>query len=143
MDIPGKYFLWIWRNFQKNKYCNKSLSFCFNLIPQHKSMSTRKETVDFILKKLDDPKHFSARAMFGEHALYADGKVVALICNDLLYVKIFPASNELESICEKGEPYPQAKLCYIVEESQLSTIENLPSILHAVAEAVPKPKKKK
>ena len=106
-------------------------------------MSTRKETIDFILKKLGDPKRFSVRAMFGEYALYADGKVVALVCDDLLYVKIFPASDELENICEKGEPYPGAKLWYIVEEGQMSTIGNLTSILFAIAEAVPAKKKSK
>ena len=71
-------------------------------------MATQKETIEFILGKLRDPGRFSARAMFGEYALYADGKVVALVCDDLLFVKILPASSELERQCEKGEPYPGA-----------------------------------
>jgi hypothetical protein len=105
-------------------------------------MATQKETVDFILKKLRDPKRFSARAMFGEYALYADGKVVALICDDLLHVKILPASKELEPLCEQGPPYPGAKPHYIVEEVQLSTITNLPAILSSIAGArSTKPKK--
>jgi DNA transformation protein and related proteins len=99
-------------------------------------MATQKETVDFILAKLRDPGRFSVRAMFGEYALYADGKVVALVCDDLLYVKMLPASHELEPQCEKGEPYPGAKLHYLVEEVQLSTLERLPAILCAVAEAI-------
>jgi TfoX/Sxy family transcriptional regulator of competence genes len=103
-------------------------------------MPTQKETVEFILGKLRDRGRFSARAMFGEYALYADGKVVALVCDDLLYVKILPASNELERQCEKGEPYPGAKPHYIVEEGQLSTVERLPAILCAVAEAIPEKK---
>ncbi len=41
-------------------------------------MATQKETVEFLLAKLRQPQRFSARAMFGEYALYADGKVVAL-----------------------------------------------------------------
>jgi hypothetical protein len=81
--------------------------------------------VDFLLEKLRPPKRFSARAMFGEYALYADGKVVALMC-DLLYVKILPASRELEAVCEKGEPYPGARPHYIVEEAQLSTLQSRP-----------------
>ncbi|MES2315323.1 MAG: TfoX/Sxy family protein [Patescibacteria group bacterium] len=59
-------------------------------------MSTQKETVEFIIEKLGDPKRFAVRAMFGEYALYADGKVVGLICDDQLYVKILPESVELE-----------------------------------------------
>lgn len=99
-------------------------------------MATQKETIEFILGKLRDRRRFTARAMFGEYALYADGKVVALVCDDLLYVKILPASNELEGQCEKGEPYPGAKPHYIVEEGQLSTVERLPAILCAVAESI-------
>ena len=105
-------------------------------------MATQKETVEFILAKLRDSKRFSVRAMFGEYALYADGKVVALVCDDLLYVKILPASQELESLCEKGHPFPGARPHYIVEEVQLSTIENLPNILVAIANSIPNKKKK-
>lgn len=105
-------------------------------------MSTQKETIEFILQKLGDPKVFSARAMFGEYALYAKGTVVALVCDDLLYVKIVPASQALEKICEKGEPYPKAKLHYVVEEGQLSSLGDLPSILTAIADSLPAKKKK-
>lgn len=106
-------------------------------------MATSKETIEFILGKLKKHGGFSARAMFGEYALYSDGKVVALVCDDLLYVKILPASGELERQCEKGEPYPGAKPHYIVEEGQLSTIENLPDILEKIAASLPAKNKKK
>jgi DNA transformation protein and related proteins len=105
-------------------------------------MATQKETIEFILGKLRHPKQFSTRSMFGEYALYAEGKVVALVCDDLLYVKILPASDELEPLCEKGNPYPGAKLHYIVEEGQLSTIENLSAILLAIAASLPEKKRK-
>jgi len=107
-----------------------------------KPMSTQKETVEFILEKLQQRKRFSIRAMFGEYALYADGKVVALICNDQLYVKIVPASEELERICEKDEPYTGAKKYYVIEEDHLSKLEHLPAILFAIADALPIKKKK-
>jgi TfoX/Sxy family transcriptional regulator of competence genes len=98
-------------------------------------MATHQETIEFILNKLRDAKRFSARAMFGEYALYADGEVVALVCDDRLYVKILPASNALEGQCEKGEPYPGAKPHYLVEEGQLSTLPNLSVILVAIAKS--------
>lgn len=105
-------------------------------------MATQKDTIEFILSKLRDHTRFTTRAMFGEYALYADGKVVALVCDNLLYVKIVPASKALEQLCEKGEPYPGAKPHYLVEEGQLSTIEELPAILGAIAAAVPEKKPK-
>src|SRR5688572_21226576 len=101
------------------------------------AMPTQKETVEFLLAKLRQPKRFSARAMFGEYALYADSKVVALICDDRLYVKTLPASKELEPLCEKGEPYAGARPHYIVDEGQLSTLQTLPKILYAIARSLP------
>ncbi|MEY4386244.1 MAG: hypothetical protein RLY20_1527 [Verrucomicrobiota bacterium] len=100
-------------------------------------MATQKETVHFILGKLHDRVRFTVRAMFGEYALYADGKVVGLVCDDLLYVKIVPASTALAKLCEQGQPYPGAKQHYLVEEGQLSTIVELPAILGAIAKAIP------
>ena len=104
-------------------------------------MTTQKETIEFILDTLVDKKIFTARAMFGEYAVYAHGKVVGLVCNDQLYVKILPASHELEHVCEKDTPYPGARAYYLVEESQLSQIENLPVILRAISKSIPVKKK--
>ena len=106
------------------------------------NMSTQKETIEFILEKLGSSKHFSARAMFGEYALYADGKVVALVCDDQLYVKILSASRNLEKICEKDSPYPGAKPHYVIEEDRLSKITNLPKMLLDIAQSLPTKKDK-
>lgn len=106
-------------------------------------MATQRATIEFLLAKLRESARFSARPMFGEYALYADGKVVALVCNDLLYVKILPPSQALERLCEKGEPYPGAKLHYIVEEGLLSSEPALPGILFAIAGSLPDTKEKR
>lgn len=102
-------------------------------------MATQKETVEFILDKLGD-KRFTVRAMFGEYALYANGKVVGLICDDLLYVKILPPSAELENHCEKGNPYPGARLHYIVEEGMLDN-SDMASLLLDISASLPAKKK--
>jgi TfoX/Sxy family transcriptional regulator of competence genes len=106
-------------------------------------MATSPDTIEFILEKLRYPSRFKARAMFGEYALYADGKVVALVCDDLLYVKIMPESQELAGFCDTGAPYPGARPHYVIEEDQLSKLESLPAMLLAMARALPKPKPKK
>ena len=106
-------------------------------------MATSKETADFILSKLRHPDRFSAKPMFGEFGLYADGKMVAVICDGRFYVKIAAASAELEDQCEKGEPYPRAKPHYLIDEGQLSTIPNLPAILFGLAESMPVKKSRK
>lgn len=98
-------------------------------------MSTQKETVQHIIDKLADKNVFTAKAMFGEYALYADGVVVALICNDQLYVKDMPESQELADYCDMDSPYPGAKEHYLIEEHHYEQIENLSEILLDIAQA--------
>ncbi len=105
-------------------------------------MSTNKQTISYILDQLHNDHRFSARTMFGEYALYADGKVVALICDDTLFVKILPASQALEKICEQGSPYPGAKPHYVLSEEQLSSLSQLPQILFSISQSLPEKKKK-
>ena len=106
-------------------------------------MPTRKETVEFLLGRLGSPERFVVRAMFGEYALYADGKTVALICDDRLYVKIIPTSEDLRSQCEQGSPYPGARAHYVLSEDQWTSLRALPRILVNMAAALPAPKPKK
>ena len=104
-------------------------------------MVTSAETVEFILERLGDRKRFSSRSMFGEYAVYADGKVVGFVCDDMLFVKILPESAALEGVCEKGPPYPGAKDYFLVEEGQVSQLEDLPQILFDIARSLPAKKK--
>lgn len=106
-------------------------------------MPTHRDTIEFILDKLGDRERFTTRAMFGEYALYAEGRTVALVCDDLLYVKIVPESAELESLCETGAPYPGARPHYIVTEDLLDTLHYLPELLCDIARALPEKKVKK
>jgi len=50
-------------------------------------MASRQSTVDFILDQIAEAGSVSAQKMFGEYALYCNNKVVALICDDQLFVK--------------------------------------------------------
>mgnify|MGYP000887846143 CR=1 FL=1 len=106
-------------------------------------MATRKATVDFLLEKLSSPDRFTVRAMFGEFALYADGKVVALICDDQLFVKIMPESTSLERTCERAAPFPGAKDHFLVPESAITSDRTLRDLLLRMAATLPYPKAKK
>lgn len=75
--------------------------------------------------------------MFGEYALYADGKVAGFICDGALLVKILPASAALAARGKLGKPYPEAKDYYKIEASEVAGVPNLAEILFAVAAALP------
>ncbi len=105
-------------------------------------MSTSRDFTEYVLNKLKNRAVFTVKSMFGEYAMYANSKVVGLICDNTLYIKIMPESLELEKVCEKDAPYPGAKMYYVVAEEQLDSLPNLIDILISIASAIPLKKKK-
>ena len=102
-------------------------------------MATSTATVSFVQERLRPPR-FVLKPMFGEYALYEDGKVIALVCDDRVFVKVHEATAALKE-CELAPPYPGAKPHYLVEEGRLAD-PAFAQILLALARALPDPKKK-
>ena len=50
-------------------------------------MASSASTVEYIVGQMAGAGAVSARAMFGEYGVYCDGRIVALICQDQLFVK--------------------------------------------------------
>ena len=60
-------------------------------------MPTSRETIDYFLAQTAGAGSMRARSMFGEYALYHENKVVGLVCDDQLYIKMTPiADNYLD-----------------------------------------------
>ena len=104
-------------------------------------MATRPQTIADLTDALSDLSGLSTRKMFGEYALYLSGKVVALVCNDLLYIK--PTAGALALVPEPvmAPPYPGAKP-HICLEGALDVPELVMQALRAVAADLPDPKPK-
>lgn len=103
-------------------------------------MATSPATVAHILDLLGP--ECRARAMFGEYALYCDDKVVALICDDSLYLKDLPAVRALIPDPATGAPYPGAKP-HVLGDALLDEPERLRAAVRALAAALPAPRPKK
>jgi TfoX/Sxy family transcriptional regulator of competence genes len=50
-------------------------------------MSTDRDFIDYVAEQIGLGSRLSHRKMFGEYALYVDGKVVAFACDNSLFVK--------------------------------------------------------
>ena len=107
-------------------------------------MSTRPETITALLDALAGTGPINARAMFGEYALYLDGRVVALICDDRLFVKPTPGALALMPGATMAPPYTGAKP-HILAETALDDPDPVAQALRAVLADLPpaKPKKPK
>lgn len=104
-------------------------------------MASDRNLVDLIVENASDAGEVSARAMFGEFAIYCGNKLVALVCDDQLFVKSTPGSEALLPEAERGSPYPGAKPCLIVGEG-LEDREFLSHLLRITADELPEPKPK-
>jgi TfoX/Sxy family transcriptional regulator of competence genes len=80
--------------------------------------------------------------MFGEYALYIDEKVVALICDNQVFVKPTAAGLELLGEVIEAPPYPGAKPHYQVND-HLQDGDLLKKLLLATFSALPRPKPKR
>ena len=79
--------------------------------------------------------------MFGEYALYLDGKVVALICDDQLFLKPTPEGLAYLGSVSEAPPYPGAKYFYLLS-AELDDPERLSGALRVTARALPEPRPK-
>ena len=107
-------------------------------------MNTRPETITALLDALSGAGPITARAMFGEYALYLDGRVVALICDDRLFVKPTPGALALLPGAAMVPPYPGARP-HIAADEALDDPDPVAQALRAVFADLPpaKPKKPK
>ncbi|MBN8632258.1 MAG: TfoX/Sxy family protein [Rhodobacterales bacterium] len=104
-------------------------------------MGTRSQTVAHLVDALS-ALPLSARKMFGEYALYLDGKVVALVCDDQLFLKPTPGAERALPGCKTGHPYPGAKQHLLVTDA-LDDPDPVIAALKAIAADLPPPKPKK
>ena len=102
-------------------------------------MSTRPETLDFLLDQLGELPGLRARRMFGEYCVYVDDKPVAFVCDDQLYVKPTPAGQALLPEPVWGKFYDKAKPHLLLSADRWDDRDLLRALLMATAEALPRP----
>ena len=106
-------------------------------------MASTQRTVEYLLEQLAGAGDVSARKMFGEYALYCEGKVVAFICDDRLYIKPTAPGRDLLGEITLGQPYPGAKDYFEIAGEEWADAEALVTIVRTTAAAIPLPAPKK
>jgi TfoX/Sxy family transcriptional regulator of competence genes len=107
-------------------------------------MSSDIKFIEFVIGQIETDKQISFKKMFGEYAIYSNGKVVALVCDNQVFVKPTEKGRKFIEDPVEAPPYPGAKKCFLVEDKFED--RNWFSELIAITEKelpVPKPKIKK
>ncbi len=104
-------------------------------------MATDQSFVEHLQSQSGLRHDLSFKKMFGEYALYFQGKVVAFACDNQLYLKPTEQGRALIGKVSEHPPYPGAKLYFLIDE-QLEDRELLSQLFRATADALPLPKPK-
>lgn len=104
-------------------------------------MASRSDTVHYLCDQAGFGKRLTFKKMFGEYALYLDGKVVAFICDDQLFLKPTPQARAYLGNVSEAPPYPGAKNYFLLTE-ELDDPDRLREALLITAGALPEPRPK-
>lgn len=98
--------------------------------------------VEFVVEQIQSAGAIRYRKMFGEYALYCNDKVIALICDNQLFVKSTKAGESFIGKVVKAPPYPGAKPSFLIED-QIEDKEWLCDLVRLTEKELPIPKPKK
>ena len=99
-------------------------------------MSTKPSTIGYIEDQLTGIPEIRSRKMFGEYALYLHGKVVAFVCDDLLYLKPTPEGRAFLGTVQEAPPYPGGKPHFLIT-TELDQRDRLREALRITEAALP------
>ena len=107
-------------------------------------MATDQEFVDYVLDQIENAGEITVKKMFGEYAIYSDGKIFGLICDNKLFIKPTKSGRAFIGDVMEAPAYKGAKPSFLIED-KLDDRDWLSELIRiSVKELpVPKPKKKK
>lgn len=79
-------------------------------------MASDEDFIRFVVDQISDAGRVASRKMFGEYAIYCDDKVVALVCDNQLFVKPTEKGKAYIGDVVEAPPYPGAKPYFLVED---------------------------
>ena len=102
-------------------------------------MSSDLDFVKFVTEQMRRAGDISFRKMFGEYAVYCDGKVVALICDNQLFVKPTKGGRAFIGEVSEAPPYPGASMYFLIDDS-FEDDEWISDLISITARELPPPK---
>jgi TfoX/Sxy family transcriptional regulator of competence genes len=106
-------------------------------------MASNQSTVDFLTEQMSNAGEIRSRKMFGEYAIYCNEKVVALVCDNQLFVKPTDRGTTIVGKENTAPPYPGAKPYLLISEDYWDDREWMSTLIAETADVLPLPKPKK
>jgi len=98
--------------------------------------------LDFVVDQIENAGQITYKKMFGEYALYSDGKIFALVCDNKLFIKPTESGRVFIQDVVEAPPYPGAKLSFLIED-KLEDRDWISNLVKITLDELPEPKPKK
>ncbi len=105
-------------------------------------MASLQSTVDFILEQIKAVETVRAKKMFGEYGIFCKDRMVAMVCDDQLFVKPTVAGEKFIGDFVEGCPYPGAKPYFLISRDKWDNRVWLAHLIQISAVELSLPKKK-
>ena len=105
-------------------------------------MATDQDFMEFLADQMAEAGEITYRKMFGEYAVYCGGKVVALACDNQLFVKPTPGGRAYIGAPVEAPAYPGAKDSFLIEDA-FEDRDWISELIRITARELPMPKPKK
>lgn len=102
-------------------------------------MASDQNFVDFILEQIKNAGAITAKKMFGEYAIYADGQLFGLICDNKLFIKPTDSGRKFIGNVVEAPPYKGAKSSFLIEE-KMEDSDWLSELIRISLRELPPPK---
>jgi TfoX/Sxy family transcriptional regulator of competence genes len=99
-------------------------------------MATSQDFIEYVAEQVGLGSRLTFKKMFGEYAIYVDGKVVAFVCDNSLFIKPSSAVVSLAPGLPQRPPYPGAK-DYPVADELLDDTDALRRLITETAALMP------
>ena len=105
-------------------------------------MKNDPDFINYVCDQIDDDCEVSYRHMFGGTTLYSKGKVVALICDNQLFVKPTEPGRAYIGDVTETPAYEGSKDFFLIGD-QVDDADWLTELVRRTEQALPKPKPRK
>ncbi|GAA0719930.1 TfoX/Sxy family protein [Aquimarina litoralis] len=105
-------------------------------------MASDQNFVDFVVGQIKNTGEITAKKMFGEYGVYADGKMFGLICDNKLFIKPTTSGRDFIKNVVEAPPYPGAKPSFLIEE-KIEDSDWLSELVSITIKELPDPKPKR
>jgi TfoX/Sxy family transcriptional regulator of competence genes len=105
-------------------------------------MASDQNFVNFVVEQIKNAGEITAKKMFGEYGIYADGKLFGLICDNKLFIKPTISGREFIGDVVEAPPYVGAKVSFLIED-KIEDSEWISELVRISLNELPAPKVKK